>query len=894
MQRSLEQIAEAAPLGVAIISSDGRYRYINTKFTEIFGYTLKDIPNGRVWFRKAFPEPAYREHVIATWISDLRGAHRWEPRARTFIVRCKDGNDKLIYFIPILMESGDHFVIYDDITERERAHQELQRHNELLEVLVRKRTAELSSTITALQKEVAERKRVEETLRAFQVELQEKNDSLELLHTFANSIYGSLNLTMVAERAVAFMMNYTGSPIACIFTVDEETSSLQLLHMIGLSEEAKEQLAIIPLGNPFSQAICSMEYVSCTEIPHSGHHCAALASTLYKLGIKGGISIPLTHHDRPIAWLAALYRDQPPPLTDLQRKTLAHIGRMTGSAMANARAMAQIKAKVVERRLTEEKLQRDRENLYEILQAVPNGVALIDMEGRILYLNPEFSRITGYHKKDIPTIEDWQRQAFGNSEIRQMFSDFLKSLSEQGGGRIFTITCKDSRLKEIEFHRAVLQDDRIIITLSDITERVKTEEKLRLSELRYRTLFEGAPDAIFVHDLEGNFLDVNFVACHRYGYQKEEFWGMKIKDILPEGAKDYDVSFANGSNPRSNALHETIHVSKDGRLLTVEVSSRVIEYGTRQAVLSIARDITERKKIEAALRESEDRIRRLFEAIPEAVIVHDEDGNIIYINDVAAKRLEWQAEELKGKTLQDIIKKENAPLIPEHVRIARRDGSCTFETTYISKTGRAILAEVNESPIELEGKGVILSVARDITERKRTERQLAYMATHDALTGLPNRLLFNDRLTIALAQAQRHRQRLAVFLLDIDRFKDINDTLGHSVGDGLLRQAARRLKGLLRRSDTLARMGGDEFLCLITDIVHPDQAGEVAKKILDAFREPYHVEGHALSTTISIGGAIFPEDGMDADTLLKNADIAMYRAKQGGRNDYQRYGVEHK
>jgi diguanylate cyclase (GGDEF)-like protein len=150
-------------------------------------------------------------------------------------------------------------------------------------------------------------------------------------------------------------------------------------------------------------------------------------------------------------------------------------------------------------------------------------------------------------------------------------------------------------------------------------------------------------------------------------------------------------------------------------------------------------------------------------------------------------------------------------------------------------------------------------------------------------------VLFNDRLTLALAQAQRHQQKLAVMLLDLDRFKDINDTLGHSVGDQLLRIVSKRLQNLLRKSDTLGRMGGDEFLFLVPGITRLENATEVARKILESFQEPFVVEDHELRTTASIGVTVYPDDGADADTLLKNADIAMYNAKQKGRNNYQRY-----
>jgi diguanylate cyclase (GGDEF)-like protein len=179
------------------------------------------------------------------------------------------------------------------------------------------------------------------------------------------------------------------------------------------------------------------------------------------------------------------------------------------------------------------------------------------------------------------------------------------------------------------------------------------------------------------------------------------------------------------------------------------------------------------------------------------------------------------------------------------------------------------------------------SVGRDVTERVQMEQQLVYMATHDALTGLPNRVMFNDRLTLELAHAQRNRQKLAVMLLDLDRFKNVNDTLGHSVGDQLLQVVGERLTSLLRKSDTVARMGGDEFMLLFPGMARMEGAARIAQKILEVFRKPFVFEGHELHITTSIGIALCPDDGEDIDTLVKNADIAMYRAKEQGRNNYQ-------
>jgi diguanylate cyclase (GGDEF)-like protein len=208
--------------------------------------------------------------------------------------------------------------------------------------------------------------------------------------------------------------------------------------------------------------------------------------------------------------------------------------------------------------------------------------------------------------------------------------------------------------------------------------------------------------------------------------------------------------------------------------------------------------------------------------------------------------------------------------------VLHKDGSIIcFEST-----SRAILDE-NGAISE------VVSVSRDVSERRRAEEQIEYQAYHDALTGLPNRLLFRDRLTIALAHAKRQHTPLVVMFLDLDRFKNVNDTLGHSLGDELLRVVAERLRSVLREGDTIARMGGDEFTVLLSDLKHAGDAAKIAQKLLDTVAEPVRAEGHELYLTTSIGIALFPSDGDTAEVLLKNADTAMYRAKDVGRNSYQ-------
>jgi diguanylate cyclase (GGDEF)-like protein len=195
-------------------------------------------------------------------------------------------------------------------------------------------------------------------------------------------------------------------------------------------------------------------------------------------------------------------------------------------------------------------------------------------------------------------------------------------------------------------------------------------------------------------------------------------------------------------------------------------------------------------------------------------------------------------------------------------------------------------------PGEQGDQPLVLSITRDVTERKQTERRLKQLAHFDSLTGLPNRVQFIERLEQAMADANRHERLVGVVFLDLDRFKYINDSLGHEKGDGLLREVAMRLSGVVRRGDTVARLSGDEFALVLADMGHVDDAIHVAQKILDVFHQPFRVAGHDLFVTASLGITLYPFDDRGAHELLRNADVAMYRAKESGKNNYQFYVAE--
>ncbi|MDP2854260.1 MAG: sensor domain-containing diguanylate cyclase, partial [Smithellaceae bacterium] len=228
---------------------------------------------------------------------------------------------------------------------------------------------------------------------------------------------------------------------------------------------------------------------------------------------------------------------------------------------------------------------------------------------------------------------------------------------------------------------------------------------------------------------------------------------------------------------------------------------------------------------------------------------------------------------------------ENCPMYISYTQAV--ESHMTDEVLW-RKDGGSFPVEYSSMPITKDGKvmGAVVTF-RDITERKQIEEKIKQMVYHDSLTGLPNRKLFSDRLGVALAQSQRNQKEVGIAMLDLDHFKDVNDTLGHDVGDLLLQATAERLSAALRKGDTVARFGGDEFLLILPDLEVIEDAIQVAQKIVDSFRKPFLIDTQQLIVTTSIGIAVYLHDGIDEGTLLKNADIAMYQAKQAGGDRYQ-------
>lgn len=328
--------------------------------------------------------------------------------------------------------------------------------------------------------------------------------------------------------------------------------------------------------------------------------------------------------------------------------------------------------------------------------------------------------------------------------------------------------------------------------------------------------------------------------------------------------------------------------AKNGSLVFVETTARQIDYNQQTAILSISRDVTQRKEQEKKLRLA----AAVFENTTEGVMVTDAHRKIIMVNRAFSNITGYEAVEALGRTPGFLRSRRHSRDFYKQMWLEIEEaGSWRGEIWNRHKKGGLFPQWLNISTVRNEAGQIVnyVAVFMDISAAKKAEAELQHLAHHDFLTGLPNRLLFKDRLEHAVAVEQRNKGRFAVLFIDLDRFKQVNDTFGHPTGDELLKLAARRLLTCVRQQDTVARLGGDEFAMLLEGLSHSKDSGQVAQNVIQSLTAPFHLHGHDIHISASIGISIYPDDGSDSIALLKNADSAMFRAKNRGRNTYRFY-----
>ena len=558
---------------------------------------------------------------------------------------------------------------------------------------------------------------------------------------------------------------------------------------------------------------------------------------------------------------------------------------------------------ITERNVMEQSLLKSEEKYRSILENIEEGYAELDMKGTLIFFNDALCRIHEYSRDETMKIGNY-RAVMDEDNAKKMFYYYNKvyktgeSLKEVE----YEIITKSGRRRYIETSITPMKDadGRVYAfrgILTDRTERRKAEEVLRQSEMKYRTILEEMDEAYFEVDLAGNYTFVNDAISRLLGYPKEELLGTTFRKQVNEEdtALLYDAFgkiFTTGQPVRDIAYRA---IRKGGEIRYSEITGFPIQNQKGEVIgfRGIGRDITERKQMEEALRQSEMKYRTILEEMDEAYFEVDLAGNYTFVNDAISRLLGYPKEELLGTTFRKQVNEEDTALLYDAFGKIFTTGQPVRDIAYKAtrKGGEIRYSEIAGFPIQNQKGDVVgfRGIGRDVTERKRTEEQIRHMATHDALTELPNRMMFGQLLNHAIQAAKRNKRQLAVLFVDLDRFKIINDTLGHEAGDELLKTIATRFKQTLRAMDVVARLGGDEFVILVEEVDNPDQLVVVAQKILSAAMKPVSLMGEECRVTASVGISMYPKDGEDEQALMKTADKAMYFAKEEGKNNYQFY-----
>ena len=418
--------------------------------------------------------------------------------------------------------------------------------------------------------------------------------------------------------------------------------------------------------------------------------------------------------------------------------------------------------------------------------------------------------------------------------------------------------------------------------------------RLVRAEARVRAVVENVLDGLITIDEQGVIESANPASEKIFGYSVKEMLGRNITMLMPstmheqhrKGMKNYLTS----GNPvligKGNV--EVMGQRKNGVVFPLELSISEMQADGKRLFIGILRDVTQTKQ----LSKESHLAAKVIGSTQEGVVIMDADRTIESINSAFTRITGYDLEDVRGKKLEALhIALRNPELFEQILRDIRLNGQWQGSVSGINKSGNLyhIWASINAIEDEMGAVSHIVAMFSDITEKKLSEERIYHLAHYDALTDLPNRLSLNDRLQHAMAYAQRHERLVAVMFLDLDHFKNINDTLGHAVGDSLLQAVAKRLLGCVRECDTVGRLGGDEFTIILTDIKHVNDAMIVAQKILEHLSKPFVLQDRELFITASIGVTLYPLDNDSPLELIKNADTAMYRAKDQGRNNYQFY-----
>ncbi|MDN7176844.1 diguanylate cyclase [Caballeronia sp. SEWSISQ10-4 2] len=530
------------------------------------------------------------------------------------------------------------------------------------------------------------------------------------------------------------------------------------------------------------------------------------------------------------------------------------------------------------------------------------NICRYDLDCRLCYMNTRIAELLGVDRRKVIGREaavglfpDGRFDAYDRA-LRQVVDngrtiEIELSMPIEGGGHHLHLVRFIAENDASGRRRGVLAIGR------DITEDRRAEESLRAREREFRSLAENAPDNVVRYGKDCRVIFANRAALsqnvpvipHKGGLSQSFDWG----ETLREHKQRYTAAL---ERVIGTGIAETVEVlvpspEHDQRTHEIKIAAERDENDQVTGAIVFGRDITERKRMDALLMSREREIRSLAENVPDLIIRFDRDGRRTYFNTAYLRATGCAAEDLLGKTLGEVARltgkgREYEAHVREVLETGRELSLQLLLTTEAGPDRHFHARYCPERDTEGQVAGVLF-VARDMTEVYEYQAKIHSLAYFDTLTSLPNRLHFNERITSDLARARQGRYSMSVLILDLDRFKTINDTLGHVAGDQLLCEVARRLTGCVRPTDCVARLGGDEFTIVLPRVNDISEVVSIANRILAAVSEPVLLDGQEFVTSMSIGVATYPNDAVTENELIRFADAALYCAKSAGRNNVQ-------
>ncbi len=545
-----------------------------------------------------------------------------------------------------------------------------------------------------------------------------------------------------------------------------------------------------------------------------------------------------------------------------------------------------------QRRAVEKRLTREQARLRDLLDAGPDALLEVSRRGRILYASAQVERLLGYTAEELS----------GDNATRFLPDAIVTELAardSEGGAQSFKCEARRKEGSTVRIDVRVSREGRtgtIVLAISLSGERQPVDDVAG-------DAFQASPDPMIVVDRAGVIQVVNRQMEARFGYGAMELIGKAATLVLPQGlverldamglgltearlAQETGIGIAvtgRNSNGERLALELLLSpIGEDGRLVVATLRN-----ARREQFAQLPAAAERSPAIDASLAEM------TLGSIGDALLSADHSGGISFMNEAAERLTGWAWQEARGRQLDEVMRlvDNGAPRLIDPAGNSTQTGPVQLNVVLVRRDGTELPIEGSSAPID-SGKGAPLGqvlLFRDASQSQARVQQIAHIAQHDPLTGLPNRVLLNDRISTAISIAPRHHKKVGVLFLDLDGFKRVNDTLGHTIGDRLLKAVADRLMTCVRGSDTVSRIGGDEFVVLLSEVERAEDSAITARRMLEAVSETYTIDRHDLNITVSIGVSVYPDDGVDAETLIKNADAAMYQAKENGRKGYQFY-----